>query len=127
MYQELSIFQTAAAMSKHAGARQAVVAQNVANADTPGYRARTIPPFTQVLDQTGSEGMRTSRAGHIGAAPAGSSGLQSELSNAEPSPNGNSVSIEEEMWNSVAVSREHSRSLAIYRHAMTVLRTSLGR
>ncbi|MFT5629123.1 MAG: flagellar basal-body rod protein FlgB [Gammaproteobacteria bacterium] len=127
MYQKLSVFQTAAAMAKHAGARQAVVAQNVANADTPGYRARTIPPFMQVFDQTGSAGMRTSRAGHIGVAPAGSSKLQSVISNAEPSPNGNSVSIEEEMLKSVAVSREHSKSLAIYRHAMTVLRTSLGR
>lgn len=127
MYQKLSIFQTAAAMAKHAGARQAVVAQNVANADTPGYRAHTIAPFTEVFDQTGHGGMRTTRTGHIGMDQTRLNQIQTTLSNAEPAPNGNSVSIEDEMLNSVVVSREHNRSLAIYRHAMTVLRTSLGR
>ena len=127
MYQSLSIFQTASAMARHAGARQAVVAQNVANADTPGYRARAIPPFREVVDQTTVGGMRASRVGHIGAGHAGQVEPRSGTALSEPSPNGNSVSIEEEMMKSVEVSREHNRSLAIYRHAMTVLRTSIGR
>lgn len=127
MYQNLSIFQTAGAMARHAGARQAVVAQNVANANTPGYRAQTIAPFTEVFEKTGHGGMHATRTGHIGIDQARGSGAQTTFSNAEPAPNGNSVSIEEEMLNSVAVSREHNRSLAIYRHALTVLRTSIGR
>ena len=45
----------------------------------------------------------------------------------EPSPNGNSVSVEEEMLAAVEVQREHSQALAIYRHAMGIIRTSLGR
>lgn len=126
MYQSLSLFQTAAAMAKHAGARQAVVAQNVANADTPGYRAKTIPPFRDVVDQANPGGMRASRSGHIGAGQK-TSETRASIAATEPSPNGNSVSIEEEMMKSVEVSSEHNRSLAIYRHAMTVLRTSIGR
>jgi flagellar basal-body rod protein FlgB len=62
MYQNLSIFQAAGAMAKHAGARQAVVAQNVANADTPGYRAQTIAPFTEVFEKTGLGGMHGAAA-----------------------------------------------------------------
>jgi flagellar basal-body rod protein FlgB len=127
LYQSLSIFQTAGAMARHAGARQAVVAQNVANADTPGYRAQSIPAFNAVFEQSGTGQMRTSRSGHIGANLNIPDIPRPRASNAEPSPNGNSVSIEDEMLNSVAASREHSRSLAIYRHAMTVLRTTIGR
>ncbi|MDG1803103.1 MAG: flagellar biosynthesis protein FlgB, partial [Paracoccaceae bacterium] len=43
------------------------------------------------------------------------------------SPNGNSVSLEQEMLRSVDAQRQHNRALAIYKHTMTVLRSSLGR
>ncbi len=33
-------------------ARQALVAQNVANADTPGYRALDVTPFARVLERS---------------------------------------------------------------------------
>ncbi len=127
MYQNLSIFQTASAMAKHAGARQAVIAQNVANADTPGYRAQSIGSFSDSYAQVAAGGMRGSRDGHIGIDQGSDIPLRSSISLSEPSPNGNSVSVEEEMLNAVSVSREHNRSLTIYRHAMTILRTSLGR
>jgi len=126
MYQSLSIFQTASAMAKHAGSRQAIIAQNVANADTPGYQALSIPSFSDSYRQLGGLPMQTSRAGHMGGADATANHILMK-SNAEPAPNGNSVSVEEEMLNAVNVSREHNRSLTVYRHAMTVLRTSLGR
>ena len=40
MFEGLEIFQLAGGVARHAASRQAVVAQNIANADTPGYRAR---------------------------------------------------------------------------------------
>ena len=49
MFSKLTVFQTAHAMAVHAGARQALIAQNVANADTPGYRAKDLPSFSQVF------------------------------------------------------------------------------
>ena len=42
-------------------------------------------------------------------------------------PNGNGVSLEEEMLKSVEVKRQHDRALAIYKSSMNILRTSLGR
>jgi len=123
MPETLKIFQTAAAMAQHAGRRQALTAQNVANADTPGYVAKTIPSFIDTYSSAGFE-MRQTREAHFGShgATVGIVGT-----NSEPSPNGNSVSVEEEMLRSVEISREHNRALTIYRHAMTVLRTTLGR
>ncbi len=126
MYQSLALFQTAHDMARHAGARQAQTAQNIANADTPGFTARHIASFSDTYRTDQATQMRATRPGHIHPAAADHA-LQMAKGGAEPSPNGNGVSIEEEMMNAVNISREHNRALAIYRHAMTVVRTSLGR
>ena len=125
MYQKLDIFRTAGAMAQHAGARQAVTARNIANADTPGYQAMQMPSFAEAFDKHTQLVLQT-RPGHLLTDARRREALVA-VANSEPSPNGNSVSIEEEMMNAVAISREHNRSLAIYRHGMTVLRTVLGR
>ncbi|MEL6839631.1 MAG: FlgB family protein [Pseudomonadota bacterium] len=127
MHQSLDLFQTAHAMARHAGARQAIVAQNIANADTPGYQAKHIAPFADVFRDDAGSSLKTTRNGHMATADHHGLPVTVTASTAEPSPNGNTVSIEEEMMNSVAVSREHNRALTIYRHTMTILRTSLGR
>lgn len=127
MYNSLDLFQTAGAMARHAGARQAVVARNIANADTPDFQAQSIAAFKDVYADTGSTTMRATRPGHIGAQSGQTIADLRQTPIGEPAPNGNTVSVEEEMLHAVDVSREHNRALTIYRHAMTVLRTSLGR
>jgi flagellar basal-body rod protein FlgB len=127
MYASLDLFQTSSALARHAGAQQALVATNVANADTPGYRARTLSDFADAYRQQGPQGqVRMTRPNHQGASQPGITGRVTELP-AEPSPNGNSVSIEEEMLHAIEAQREHSRALAVYRHAMGIVRTTLGR
>lgn len=124
MYDSLDVFRMSAAMARHASARQAVVATNLANADSPGYRARALPGFAAVWDG-GSGGMRATRPGHI----APQDGLKARVAPrvTEASPNGNTVSIESEMLAAIEAQREHGRALAIWRHATGLLRTSLGR
>lgn len=126
MFQNLDMFRTAGAMARHAGTRQALTARNVANADTPGYQAQSMKSFAESFERTNTMQMRRSHAGHIGGAT-GTRQAAADLARTEPSPNGNTVSIEEEMLNAVAISREHNRALMVYRHTMTVLRTTLGR
>jgi len=127
MHNSLDLFQTAGAMARHAGARQAVVARNIANADTPGFEAQRIAAFKNVYQSAGTDGMRTTRTGHLTVQNSPQFDSRAPATNDAPSPNGNTVSLEDEMLRSVEVSREHNRALAVYRHAMTVLRTSLGR
>jgi flagellar basal-body rod protein FlgB len=127
MHHSLDLFQTAYAMAQHAGARQAVVARNIANADTPGYKAQQVAPFKDVVDGSALGEVRTTRPGHMTSPSQGPATVTVTASNSEPSPNGNTVSLEEELMNSIAVSREHNRALTIYRHTMTILRTSMGR
>ena len=124
MFQNLDVFRTAMAMARHAGHKQALTAQNIANADTPGYRAKDLPDFTETL-RGAPGGQRATRAGHLNG-QAGRPTLVSERRDAVD-PNGNTVSLELEMLESVEAKRRHDRALAIYRNGLSVLRASLGR
>ncbi|SFT95631.1 FlgB family protein [Sedimentitalea nanhaiensis] len=127
MFQGLNVFKTAHAMATHAGQRQAIVAQNVANADTPDYKARDIKPFAEVFQGDASAGMRASRAGHLGGAAVSGGAWQTFTSEEQTDPNGNSVSVELELLKGVEIKRQHDRALAIYKSSLSILRTSLGR
>jgi len=128
MLAELNVFSLAGALATHAGQRQAIVAQNVANSDTPGYRARDLAPFSEMLT-TGNfgSGMRASRATHLNGASGAGPTWETTTPIAAADPNGNTVSIESEMLKAVEVKRQQGRALAIYKSSLNILRTSLGR
>jgi flagellar basal-body rod protein FlgB len=75
-------------------ARQRVLAQNVANADTPGYRARDVAPFASWLGRTDLSPVRTNPL-HLAGFSAGSSASVQPVS--ERAPDGNAVGLEEQM------------------------------
>lgn len=128
MFKNLELFRMSHAMAAHAGARQGVIAGNMANADTPGYRARDVVPFASFYEG-GDGGMtaRATRAGHMhGATDPKKPGLYTTQSG-DAAPNGNSVSLEAEMLKAVEVQRQHERAITIYRSGMTVLRAAIGR
>ncbi|MEM9579895.1 MAG: FlgB family protein [Pseudomonadota bacterium] len=132
MFQNLDIFRQSYAMATHAGQRQAVTARNLANADTPGFRAQDLTPFKDTVDAGAARNtQRATRARHlngVGHDKAGFAGAAVIIDRAQPSdPNGNSVSVETEILRSVDAKRQHDRALAIYRSSLTILRTSLGR
>lgn len=117
MFDRLEIFALADARARHAAARQATVAQNIANADTPGYRARDINDFAETYRR-----MQTDSGFSQGALP-----VRTIDAGGAASPNGNTVSLELEMLRGIEAQRAHSRALRVYGSAMTILRTSLGR
>lgn len=125
MFQELPIFRLAGGMAHHAGARQAVIAQNIAHADTPGYRARDLPEFSKLVSQPRPQ-MAITRSGHLGR-PATLDGRPTERQNGDMKPNGNTVVLEAEMQASVQASQHHRRALTIYKSALGILRSALGR
>lgn len=123
MFEKLQIVRMAQAMASHAGARQGLISQNVANADTPGYKARDLADFaTTYRDATG---MKATRPAHFAT---GSQTLaMPQDGSALSDPNGNTVSIESEMVKAVEVRQQHDMALSIYRATSDMLRTSLGR
>ena len=125
MLEELSIIRLASAMARHAGARHRVVAANVANADTPGYRARDVRAFADYVNEPFTP--RATRAAHLTAMPAASRPQAIFDPTTLPGPNGNSVSLEAEMVKAVEAQGQHAMAQAIYRKAHDLMRLGLGR
>jgi flagellar basal-body rod protein FlgB len=75
-------------------ARQRVLARNIANSDTPGYRARDVAPFESHLTAARVAPARTSPL-HLAGFSLPDSGTETALS--EHAPDGNSVGLEKEM------------------------------
>ncbi|MFD1695810.1 flagellar basal body rod protein FlgB [Roseibium aestuarii] len=93
--------------------RQSAVAQNVANANTPGYSARDVEPFVSVLDKTRLEMVATNEA-HL--AGGGRMPEASKVRKAESwtvSHSGNSVSLEQEMMKAGEITRAHTLNTSI--------------
>ena len=127
MFANLQIFRMSHAMATHAGARQATIAQNMAHADTPGYKARDLRPFAEMVGPR-ADGLRATRASHLGGSGAGQFSLeQIERGGATTNPNGNDVTLEQEMLHAVDTKRQHDRALAIYKSSLTILRSAIGR
>jgi flagellar basal-body rod protein FlgB len=95
---DLSLMSLAAQRAEWLAARQALVAQNIANANTPGYKSRDLVPFEAVLQSTGLQ-MASTQPSHMAAdgGKAGAASFATSVSKAEATFNGNNVSLEGEI------------------------------
>ncbi len=86
-------------------ARQQVIATNVANANTPGFQALDLKPFSEVMERT-RVSMAATDVNHI--APPGNEATASARKTAdgwETTLSGNSVSLEQQMLKAGEVHR----------------------
>lgn len=120
------ILDMASALARHSAMRHAVIAENVANADTPGYRARDLRPFAEVLAERFVP--RATRAGHMGAAE-GRSRLDQAARTVEipGDPNGNSVSLADQSLRAVESRGRHALAMAVYQKSVDLMRIGIGR
>lgn len=130
MDMNLDILRMAQSMAAHASARQEIIAENIAQADTPGYQARDLKPFSETYasQQASAFQLKTTRAGHM---PSLASGYEAEAVHLSAfgaeSPNGNNVSLEDQLVRASEVKGQHEMALGIYRKSLDILRMSLGR
>ncbi len=131
MFGNLEIFRLSHAMAVHAGHKQAVSAQNVANSDTPDFKARAVHDFKDSYARQNGDaawhGQKHSRAAHLHGAADGDLPDPFIDRSAPGSPNGNTVSLETEMLKSLDAKRQHDRALAIYKSSLSILRATLSR
>ena len=125
MFNKLTVFQLSSSMANHAGKRQALVAQNIANSDTPDYKAKDLETFNPDTREQSRFEWSTTRKSHLTPSSVTSQLNIVQDATAGIEPNGNSVSIDHEMLRAVDVQKQHSRAIAIYKSAMTILRTSV--
>jgi flagellar basal-body rod protein FlgB len=128
MFAKPQVMEIAAARAAHAALRQSAIAGNVANADTPGYRAKDVAAFESIWQDMSGEGLRHTRPGHLGGTGAPATGaVTARPQPGTLSPNGNDVSLESEMVAAATVKKDHDLALAVYRTSLDILRASLGR
>ena len=127
MYGTLEIFQLAHGLAKNASTRQSVIAGNIANADTPGFRAKDVASFSDTYRANAQDDLRATRPGH--QLDAAANALMPRITDrpGPSSPNGNTVSLETEMMKAVEIRHDHEMALSVYQTSLGILRTSLGR
>jgi flagellar basal-body rod protein FlgB len=112
--------------------RQSVLAQNVANADTPAYRAKDLKPLDfKAMVAGAAPGVRlaTTDPRHIAMGAADdAAGFKTDSSKPfEVSPSGNGVSLEEQMMKVTETRASYEMALNLYQKQIGMLRTALGR
>lgn len=127
MFKTPDVMRMAQDLARYSGARQSLIAKNIANADTPGYRGRDLVDFAKTYgDGRAPEALRATRDTHITLSDT-SAGYRSHDVGGEASANGNTVSLEAEMVRSTQAKSTHDLALTVYRTSLDIIRTSLGR
>ncbi len=128
MFDKLEILSLARGLSVHSGARQAVLAENVANANSPGYRARDLPEFASTYQNIGAEtDLRRTREQHLSGLEDFDRAFATVFDQAQADPTGNTVSVERELTRAADIRSDHNRALAVYSASIDILRAAIGR
>jgi len=109
-------------------ARQRVLAENIAHADTPGYRPRDLKPFAQLVASLGvGVALARTDARHLG--PAGGRDPRSVADRRLPdqAANGNGVSLDQQALKVADTDTAHALATALHRRYLVLFRAALGR
>ncbi|WP_417624070.1 flagellar basal body rod protein FlgB [Paremcibacter congregatus] len=130
----LSLFSSLSQKMNWLTERQKVLAQNVANANTPGYVPKDLKKisFKAQVDQSSAAGglrMSTTNSRHMSGAGAGNAyeiNIQ-EASVKMASPDGNAVNVEDELIKMSDTQMEYATATNLYRKHVSMLRTAIGK
>ena len=119
------LFDLASRQARWLSARQVAIAGNIANIDTPGYRAQDVEPFLETFERT-RLAMAATAPGHLGSA----GGTPGEVTTTDRDgwaieSSGNSVTLEAELLNAGEVNRAFSLNTAIVKSFHGMLMTSV--
>jgi flagellar basal-body rod protein FlgB len=124
----LNLFQALADKMRWHQARQGILAENVANADTPGYMERDLAAFTVGEGKASSAtlGLRATSPTHLAASSmAGGYATTSQVF--EITPSGNGVTLEDEMMKVAANDMDYQAVTALYTRSLRIIKVALGR
>jgi flagellar basal-body rod protein FlgB len=114
--------------------RQRVLAENVANADTPNYRGRDLAPLkfeapTELAAApVAAVSLSRTASGHLAGIGQGGSPFRSESERSyEVRPTGNTVNLEQEMMKVAANQMDFQAATALYTRSLGLIKTALGK
>jgi flagellar basal-body rod protein FlgB len=121
---EIGLFALAEQRLAWADQRQEVLAQNIANASTPGFQPRDLPSFASTLDSVATvQLVRT----HPNDLPGSNGGLfQPVIENDAHGPDGNGVELDAQLSKVADTQTTQSLATSIYKKYMSLFSLTLG-
>ena len=117
--------------------RQRVIAQNIANSETPGFKARMVEDadFSDLLGNSGTGGIRVAKprveltAGMkgLGAIQPAGAGIVLDKDISETKPDGNNGTLEDQLLKLGQVQADFSAMTNLYRKQLSMLKTAVGK
>ena len=112
--------------------RQGLLAENVANAETPGYRGVDLAQYDFADRASGfSSASVTTTATQplhfsVSSSEGGAFGAQ-RMANFEITPEGNGVTLEDEMMKVTTNMMDYQAATSLYQKSIKILRTAMGK
>jgi flagellar basal-body rod protein FlgB len=122
---------------KHLSERQNVIAQNIANSETPGFKARDVaePNFSNLL--AAQEGGKpaiarpriniSSGMSALGARQPSGGHILLDTNTSETKPDGNNVALEDQLLKMGEIQADYATMASIYRKQLGLLKTAIGK
>jgi len=113
--------------------RQKLLAENVANSDTPNYQARDLTPLKfetpKEVSPAAVAAVSLSRTeeGHMKGFAGGDPSFRTQNAGYEVRPTGNAVNLEEEMMKVAANNMDYQAATAVYTRSLKLIKTALGK
>jgi flagellar basal-body rod protein FlgB len=109
--------------------RQRVLAENVANADTPNYRPRDLAPpnFEAALASPGMLTLTRTDPDHIGGDGGGSRFAADRTLKYEVRPGGNAVNHEDEMMRVASNQMDFDAVADLYTRSLALIKTAVDK
>lgn len=113
-------------------ARQKLLAENVSNADTPGFRPKDLEAFKPAAPEAvgrgggSAAGLDRTSPLHIAGAAGGSGPDDRAARRFETRPSGNAVNIDDEMLKVAENQSEYQLATSLYQKSLAMLRAAAG-
>lgn len=120
---------------KHLAERQRVVAQNIANSETPAFRAQEVeaPDFSVLVVQKGKPYVARPRVRAtggmvaLGIAPTSDGHVFADPQVSETKPDGNNVTLEDQLLKMGDIQSRFQTMTDLYRKQLGLIQAAIGR
>jgi flagellar basal-body rod protein FlgB len=109
--------------------RQRLLAENVANADTPQFQPSDLaPPTFGSQSSVAPVALAVTNAAHIASSDADTASFEpSHMHEFEVVPSGNGVTLEDEMLKVAANQMDYTAATALYTRGLGLIKTAIGK
>lgn len=124
---KLSVIHTASKKMEWLAERQKVVAENVANADTPRFKAKETDSFETFLGNAKTSiGTNITNSKHISSRGGSALRIVEDQYAWTQKPNGNTVSLEQQTIKSAEIRDMHGLATTLYKKSYAMYKTAIG-